>query len=161
MSDEELLKKEEEFKKKYPDIYSPYQWADPLVAKYPNLFRRTKVIPVGIGWAHIIESLLEIIDHHVSTLPLEQREKIHVAQIKEKFGGLRFYLTDDTPYIQGAISFASLMSEATCEDCGAPGIKKSVSSWIKCRCNVCYLKAVERQKEEALKYATHPKKAKK
>lgn len=45
-----------------------------------------------------------------------------VAQVKEKFGGLRVYLnTPETPYIRGAISAAEEVASQTCEFCGQPG----------------------------------------
>jgi hypothetical protein len=52
----------------------------------------------------------------------EEAEKVPVAaQVKEKFGGLRFYVDHATDEHYNYINFAESMSYRTCETCGAPG----------------------------------------
>ena len=52
----------------------------------------------------------------------EEALKVPVAaQVKEKFGGLRFYVNAATDDHYNYISFAENMSYHTCEECGAPG----------------------------------------
>ena len=59
----------------------------------------------------------------------EEAEKIPVAsQIKEKFGGLRFYVDRATEEHYNYIAFAESMSYRTCERCGAPG-KLFTNGW--------------------------------
>jgi len=157
-TDEEALKQEEEFKAKYPDMYVAYKWADPLVVQYSQFFRRTKTIPVGVGWSRIIQVMLALIEHHVKNLPDEMQGQIHVDYIKEKFGGLRFSFNHETPFMRGVISFAELLSEQTCEDCGEPGVKRAVGGWIKCRCNACYTKAEEDLKRRNAEFKAKAKK---
>ena len=48
-------------------------------------------------------------------------KQVHAVQIKEKFGGLRFYAEGGDEYISGAIQFAELMSTVMCESCGDKG----------------------------------------
>jgi len=43
------------------------------------------------------------------------------VQVKEKFGGLRFYVQEATSEIHNYIEFAESMSYRTCEECGSPG----------------------------------------
>jgi len=143
---------EAEFRKKYPDAYAKYEWSDKYVAQYPELFTHTHHIGVGKGWEHILSTLLSVIDHHVSNLPEELKGQIYIVQIKEKFGGLRFYMNHETPFINGAITFAERLSESTCEDCGAPGTKKQVGGWISCRCGECHVIAEEELKRRNQKY---------
>lgn len=51
-----------------------------------------------------------------------QKELVPVAsQVKEKFGGLRFYVEGGTDEHYNYISFAEHMSYRTCEQCGSPG----------------------------------------
>jgi len=52
----------------------------------------------------------------------EERAKVPVAsQVKEKFGGLRFYVEGSSDKHYNYISFAESMSYRTCEECGSPG----------------------------------------
>lgn len=52
----------------------------------------------------------------------EEAEKVPVAsQVKEKFGGLRFYVHAATDEHYNYITFAESMSYRTCEECGKPG----------------------------------------
>jgi hypothetical protein len=46
---------------------------------------------------------------------------VRATQVKEKFGGLRFYVSGADEYVHGAISMAESMSYRTCEVCGSPG----------------------------------------
>jgi hypothetical protein len=48
-------------------------------------------------------------------------KQVKAAQIKEKFGGLRFYVDGGDEYVFGAIQLAETMSLVMCEQCGAPG----------------------------------------
>ena len=47
--------------------------------------------------------------------------KCEVTQVKEKFGGLRFYVDCNDDYIDGLISLAEGMSYNTCSECGETG----------------------------------------
>jgi predicted HicB family RNase H-like nuclease len=59
------------------------------------------------------------------------------AQVKEKFGGLRFYMTSGTDEIYNLISEAEAKSRETCEECGKPGEERSMP-WIRTLCDSCY-----------------------
>lgn len=64
-------------------------------------------------------------------------EKIHqvvAEQVKEKFGGLRFYYRGGDEYISGLSAMAESMSYVTCETCGKPG-KSNNDGWIKTACD--------------------------
>ena len=66
----------------------------------------------------------------------EEVAKVPVAvQIKEKFGGLRFYVQAATDKHYQYISFAESMSYRTCEQCGAPG-KTYTDGWHKTLCDI-------------------------
>lgn len=66
----------------------------------------------------------------------EEASKVPVAvQVKEKFGGLRFYVQAATSRHYDYISFAESMSYRTCEQCGAPG-KRYTDGWHKVLCDV-------------------------
>ena len=62
--------------------------------------------------------------------------KVPVAvQVKEKFGGLRFYVQAATKEHYNYISFAESMSYRTCEQCGAPG-KRYTDGWHTTLCDI-------------------------
>jgi len=61
-----------------------------------------------------------------------------VRQVKEKFGGLRFYMNRSTEEIEELIQQASLQASVTCECCGEAGYKQATSSgWIMVVCDNC------------------------
>lgn len=84
-----------------------------------------------------------------------------IAQAKEKFGGLRFYVDrtrcrrnnpEDEEFF-ALIRQAEILSERTCEICGAPGALRSDKRWIQTLCdedNAEADKALERENSEVL-----------
>jgi hypothetical protein len=77
----------------------------------------------------------ELIDERKAKMD-EEVLKVPVAvQIKEKFGGLRFYVQAATDKHYNYISFAESMSYRTCEQCGAPG-KTYTDGWHKTLCDI-------------------------
>lgn len=78
-------------------------------------------------------------------------EKYHAvpiaAQIKEKFGGLRFYVDNATTEQYSFIEMAEFMSMNTCEMCGGRG-KIGGRFWLKCLCKT-------HRKEKDEKEQTH------
>lgn len=79
-----------------------------------------------------------------STDPMKN---FRIMQVKEKMGGLRFYVTG-LPYasnvgreVAGAIEFASNMSYSTCEFCGATqNVTTEGPGWIRSLCKPCRAK---------------------
>ena len=66
----------------------------------------------------------------------EETLKVPVAvQVKEKFGGLRFYVQAATDKHYQYISFAESMSYRTCESCGAAG-KTYTDGWHTTLCDI-------------------------
>ena len=64
----------------------------------------------------------------------EEYEKIPVVtQVKEKYGGLRFYVHGATEEQYAMIHFAEAMSYETCDVCGDKG-KPNRGGWITTRC---------------------------
>lgn len=64
----------------------------------------------------------------------EPIEQVVAVQVKEKFGGLRFYYSGGDDYIRGVVDMAENMSYKICEDCGSPGKTRNMSGWIKTLC---------------------------
>lgn len=67
----------------------------------------------------------------------------HVVQVKEKFGGLRFYIAYGTmspeasDCVDARINRAEDESLKTCERCGQPGEPDYTQHWISTRCPGC------------------------
>lgn len=66
----------------------------------------------------------------------EACDQVVAAQVKEKFGSLRFYVYGGDNYTQGVIDMAETLSANTCEECGVPGTIER-SSWLQCLCSTC------------------------
>lgn len=117
-----------------------------LVEKYPKIFRdrhgdmkETLMcwgFEHGDGWYKIIDSLCANIQSHIDWKnQKEQKVKQVVAvQIKEKFGGLRFYYEGGDDVVDGMVRMAEAWADNTCEECGAPGHARH-SGWIKTLCD--------------------------
>jgi len=87
-------------------------------------------IECGDGWYDLIRSLcLEI-------KILDKDSKVRAVQVKEKFGGLRFYIDYGTEEIYNKIDMAEEISFSICEECGKPG-KLRNGEWLKTLCNDC------------------------
>lgn len=66
-------------------------------------------------------------------MEIEYNRVPRAAQVKEKFGGLRFYANGATPEQHDAIDFAEQLSVRTCEKCGQIGRQRS-TGWIQTLC---------------------------
>jgi hypothetical protein len=114
-----------------------------LEETYPKMFGQPYGgIAVGSGWWLIIEKLCESIQSHINWKN-QQFEKyghgteipqVVVEQIKEKFGGLRFYYQGGDEYVNGMVRLAEAWADATCEVCGEPGKRRS-GGWIRTLCD--------------------------
>ena len=110
-----------------------------LEAAYPKLFSRPfGGFACGEGWWPIIESLCQNIQHYLDWINKNHDahpvvEQVVVAQIKEKFGGLRFYYDGGDDKIRGMVTMAESWADHSCEECGAPG-KSGGKGWIKTLC---------------------------
>ena len=125
-----------------------------LYDKYPQIFGKVDEqtspmsygIGVGDGWFQLVLEICELLEQ------VRQRTGIvyRADQIKEKFGGLRFYCSDDrrllpmTPdrrakwnkLVSEFIMKKSFQSESICESCGGDGTMTS-GGWKKCLCERC------------------------
>ena len=114
-----------------------------LVKKYPKLYKEyggdiTKTcmgwgMTCGDGWFKILDELGANLSEY----------EVVAAQVKEKFGSLRFYISsvDEKVYdkIHAHINAAEELSAITCETCGAPATIKG-KQWRKCECDECEIK---------------------
>lgn len=88
------------------------------------------------GWFNIIYELSAKLTELINQMPPERRQYCYATQVKEKFGGLRFYMLGSTDEMEDLISEAENLSYKTCEFCGAPG-KPNIGGWITTMCEDC------------------------
>ena len=117
------------------DEFEKYDaFAKRMEERFPQMFSHPYGgFCVGEGWWPIIEELCSNIQGHINW----QKGKcpqVTVAQIKEKFGGLRFYYEGGDEQIRGMVSMAESWAEHACETCGAPGTRRD-GGWLKTLCD--------------------------
>ncbi len=121
-----------------------------LYVKYPEIFRQ-HTLPMqetcmcwdfccGDGWFELIDALC----NHITSMCKNNDWKIPEAlQVKEKYGGLRFYI-DGVDYrasetVMGGIEFAEALSYRICESCGRKG-EPNNKGLIRTLCSKCRIK---------------------
>jgi hypothetical protein len=117
-----------------------------LCEKYPKIFAdRYKPMTetamcwgfeVGDGWYTIIDSLCGQIQNHIDWQNRKEEKVAQVVadQVKEKFGGLRFYYSGGDDVVDGMVRMAESWAANTCETCGKPG-KLRGGGWLYTACD--------------------------
>jgi len=108
------------------EVLEPY-WSDNAVWRFAE---------IGSGWNQIV---IDLVVDLVAAYP-----NFKVVQVKEKFGGLRFYVENVTLDYSGQPLAESFFSErireaeelsfATCDVCGAKGSSEGSQGWVMTRC---------------------------
>ena len=123
-----------------------------LCAKYPKIFvnrhgnMQTTAMcwgfECGDGWYQVLDSLCGQIQHYTDWnndnhakgyTQYKQVPQVIATQVKEKFGGLRFYYDGGDDHIGGMVRMAESWAAHACEECGAPG-KMRHGGWIRTLC---------------------------
>lgn len=123
---------------RYPKIFSRYielmdtdtssGWIEPIVFG----------IECGSGWYWLLDNLFECIQGYIENNKHIGIPQVVATQIKEKYGGLRFYYNGGDEYIEGMCIFAEDLSYKICEICGSTKDVKIIDeSWIRVRCKEC------------------------
>ena len=124
-----------------------------LYEKYPKLFKQKDLpatqtcmcwgIETGPGWYWIIDNLCDCIQSYIDA---NKKEQVEVVQVKQKFGGLRFYVTHSDRLIDGMIWLAEHYSYDTCEKCGSMHNITRTKGWIRTLCKECAEKEINQRK---------------
>lgn len=120
--------------------------------KYPKMFAQPYGgFAVGKGWWPILQALCSNIQHYLDWINTNHEkhpvvEQVVVAQIKEKFGGLRFYYGGGDDKVHGMVRMAESWAAHSCEECGKPGILRH-SGWLETLCDEHEAARQERIKE--------------
>ena len=151
---------------KYSDLFIKHYYKDRLM---PFWFE------CGDGWYNLVDCLLADIKNHVDnkkqsldykkergeTVTDEEYEaiKVTIVQIKEKYGGLRFYTYGSDDYVRGMIDMAESISYRVCEACGNPGTLLS-KGWWRTLCDPCRADDARKKEEWEKNYHESLKKVK-
>lgn len=140
---------------------------DEMRTKHPLLYEKCFDCSVGGGWRILVESLNDrLIDYNSR----EDNEEFHfqVHQVKEKFGGLRYYYRGGNPdddlqssphskymwksnNIKHSVYALEALSYRICERCGAPA-QQYDDGWIMTACLPCRVRYLEGSRERTLGY---------
>ena len=82
---------------------------------------------VQVGWYPLIKDLIN------DLIKLGWNKQ--VCQVKEKFGGLRFYINEGSEEIHNRISNAEKLSYEICELCGKKGELRTKIRWFTTLCD--------------------------
>jgi len=110
-----------------------------ILARIPE--RWGKYLSVSRGWYEIVFAL----DRDIAALDPDYT----IAQVKEKFGGLRYYIDNIKPEfydkVQILVGEAEIKAATICEECGQPGVLRKDIGWMKTLCGTHH-KAVQSRK---------------
>lgn len=144
------------------------RFAKHMEERFPEMFkdRRYGGFAVGEGWWPMLETLCSTIQSHIKhnnerrARLLEKNEynveipdeipPVKIEQIKEKFGTLRFYYQGGDDFVHGAAWLAESLSGIICEECGAPGERRS-GGWVRTLCDKHEAERQARMEEQARK----------
>jgi len=125
-----------------------------LLNKYPKIFQDYegnpgKVNYTGIpqGWIPILDIMCGSIQNHIDNSSRWDKDlqrftnptQVVCTQMKEKFGGLRFYTNGHDDIVEGMITMAEYMCDQVCEDCGSKEDLGVTSGWIRNLCRTCVI----------------------
>ena len=125
-----------------------------LCERFPQIFKDRSGDPratlmcfgfeCGDGWFNIIDALCRNINAHVNHKRHQHRDMsddqfaeehgVVAVQVKEKWGGLRFYVNGSDDYVRGLIDMAEAISFRTCETCGDAGMPRK-GGWVRTLCD--------------------------
>lgn len=93
---------------------------------------------VGDGWFPLLYRLSAQLEPLIAAHSVDpDYGPPRAAQVKEKFGTLRFYMSLTTDEMDAFISAAEKESARTCEECGATGTLRT-TGWLKTQCDTCF-----------------------
>ena len=124
-----------------------------LFEQYPSLFCQKDLPPhqslmcygiaCGDGWYTLINEVCGNIQNHLDNKNRDKPPEVHLkceaVQVKEKFGGLRFYVQGSDDFIDGVIDLAESISYRICSKCGNSASANKKRGWIYTLCDNCQL----------------------
>jgi hypothetical protein len=107
-----------------------------LCRTYPTLYqeRQSDNLQSLVGWGFACGDGWYALIDTLSALLIRHAPDTRALQVKEKFGGLRFYYMPSNDYSRGVVTMAEAISLVTCELCGAPAATYEANRWLVTRC---------------------------
>ncbi len=138
---------------KYSKIFQPYE-GNPGGSNWTGLPK---------GWIKVVDKLCGSIQDYIDTVTIfvdnpdyvegsewdrddktthkkigSKIPQVTCVQMKEKFGGLRFYTNGHDDVIEGMIQMAQYICDNTCEVCGSEENLGNTHGWVTVCCKSCY-----------------------
>jgi len=132
-----------------------------LIRKYPEFFEYLKdhkgpIMPIQFGfecddgWYWLISALMETIHSYCKQ---NKKQYPNIVQVKEKFGGLRFYYHGGDKLIDGMVWLAEHLSYKICETCGTTeNVIIDTEGWIYTKCSNCRKEYIKHRKLNYIKW---------
>lgn len=118
-----------------PFLYNTLQ---KLPGKY-NLKRKKQINPLVIIRSFLLGLVFEWRRSREFTYIESGRyPQVVASQVKEKFGGLRFYVEGASNVQHAVINWTESLSYRTCENCGSTKNIGSTQGWYKTLCEECH-----------------------
>lgn len=124
MSD--LSARDRAFITRFPEVFGPLDQLQPLVS-YQGL-------ALGDGWMPLLDRLC----CDLAAVICDDRLRFRTIQVKQKFGGLRFYAQGGTARAQALIDAAKVRSSKICERCGKLSHLRNRSGYMTTVCDYCW-----------------------
>jgi hypothetical protein len=116
---------------------------DELLVKYPKLYADLPYFECEDGWIGLIDELSKKLEE-INNKYADFEERIYAVQVKQKFGGLRFYCyttdnirKEDHELKDKLIQQAESASYTICEMCSSPATQTKSGGWIMALCEEC------------------------
>lgn len=116
---------------------------DELLVKYPKLYAKLSYFECEEGWIGLIDELSKKLEE-INNKYTDFEDRIYAVQVKQKFGGLRFYCwstenirKEDYELKDKLIEQAESASYTVCEMCSSPATKTTRGGWIMTLCEEC------------------------
>lgn len=119
----------------YPALYRGHTW--PITQ---NLMAFG--FECGDGWFPLLDKL----SADIASIDKRDGSETIAVQVKEKYGGLRFYIEGGTEAVWEVINKAEDDSLAICEWCGEQGGRRGIV-WIYTLCDKCWGKKLREVKK--------------
>ena len=132
-SDEQ--KKNYELCMKYPILVPKNAWMGEEFEDYD--YEYTMLNHIEDGWRIAFgEEWAKEIQEAINKIPDEDRDKVYIIQLKEKFGRFRQYFSYYTDELDTVVHKYEELSKRICIKCGKPATKININ-WISPYCDDC------------------------
>ena len=117
----------------YPFLLPRNRWTDEIPKDFDYSYTELDAMPDGWRKAFGLQMCEEV---KQELIKINKMDEFRIAQIKEKFGELRFYTNWVTDEIEAIINKYTKLSRKTCINCGKPATVIT-TGWISPFCNDC------------------------